>query len=284
MAAAVDTRNESRDETTLRDVLGRRPDDLAGRQLEMVDVLAAEPCGHPLAAPVHELDPHVRADDDEPLDLDLDGAVAREPPERDLVRADEAVAELERVAEEAEDELRRGVVVELGRPADLLEAAAVEDGDAVGDLHRLLLVVRHEHGRHVHLRVQAAEPVAQLGSHARVERAERLVEEQDARLRGERAGERHPLPLAARELVRIAVGVAVQLDEIEELVDALADLLLRPLPDRQREADVVAHGHVLERRVVLEDEADVALLRRQARSRPCRRAAPRRSRAARGRR
>ena len=76
----------------------------------------------------------------------------------------------------------------------------VEHGDAVGDLHRLLLVVRDEDRRHVHLLVQAAQPVAQLGPHARVEGAERLVEEQDARLRGERAGERHALALAAREL------------------------------------------------------------------------------------
>ena len=33
----------------------------------------------------------------------------------------------------------------------------------------------------------------------------------------------------------------------------------------QAEGDVAANGHVLERRVVLEDEADVALLRRQRR-------------------
>ena len=137
------------------------------------------------------------------------------------------VAEAHRVADEAQDELRGGSVVELGRRADLLEPAVVEDGDPVGDLHRLLLVVRDEHRRHVHLLVQAAQPVAQLGAHAGVERAERLVEQEDARLRGERARESHPLPLAARELRRIAVGEARELDELEQLVDALADLLLR---------------------------------------------------------
>ena len=40
----------------------------------MVDVFAAQPGRHPLAAAVHELDPRVRADDDEALDLDLYGA------------------------------------------------------------------------------------------------------------------------------------------------------------------------------------------------------------------
>jgi hypothetical protein len=66
-------------------------------------------------------------------------------------------------------------------------------------LHRLLLVVRDEDRRHVHLLVQAAQPVAELRAHAGVEGAEGLVEEQDARLCGECSCERHPLPLPARE-------------------------------------------------------------------------------------
>ena len=48
--------------------------------------------------------------------------------------------------------------------------------------------------------------LAQLRADARVERAERLVEQQHLRLDGERAGERHALPLAARELRRVAVA------------------------------------------------------------------------------
>src|SRR5262249_40996426 len=155
--------------------------------------------------------------------------------EHDLVRTHEAVAKTYSVADEAQDELGGGRVVELGRSADLLETAVIEHGDAVCDLHRLLLVVRDEDRRHVHLLVQAAQPVAQLGPHAGVEGAERLVEQEDTRLRGERAGESHALPLAARELGGIAVGEARELDELEQLVDALADLLLGPLADRERE-------------------------------------------------
>src|SRR5690606_3166714 len=41
------------------------------------------------------------------------------------------------------------------------------------------------------------------------------------------------------------------------------DLALRPLADLQAEGDVLRDAHVLERCVVLEDEADVALLRWQ---------------------
>jgi len=39
----------------------------------------------------------------------------------------------------------------LGGTANLLDAAVVQHDDLLGDLHRLLLVVRHEHGRDVDL-------------------------------------------------------------------------------------------------------------------------------------
>ena len=53
--------------------------------------------------------------------------------------------------------------------------------------------------------MQAAQPLAQLGADLRVERAERLVEQQHPRLDRQRAGERHALALAAGELVRVAL-------------------------------------------------------------------------------
>ena len=63
---------------------------------------------------------------------------------------------------------------------------------------------------------------AQLLAHAGVERAERLVEQEHVRLDRERAGERHPLALAAGELRGIALGEAAQLHELEQLVDPRA--------------------------------------------------------------
>ena len=50
------------------------------------------------------------------------------------------------------------------------------------------------------------------------------------------------------------------LDQREQLADLAPDLRLRAPPDRQAEGDVIPDRHVLERRVVLEDEADAALL------------------------
>ena len=136
----------------------------------------------------------------------------------------------------------------------------VDHGDLVGDLHRLVLVVGDEDRGHVDDVVQLAQPLAQLRANPSVEGAERLVEQEHLRLGREGTGEAHALPLAARQLSWITVAEALQLDEVQELVDAVGDLGLRPLAHFQAEGDVLADGHVLERGVVLEHEADVSLL------------------------
>jgi len=67
------------------------------------------------------------------------------------------------------------------------------------------------------------------------------------------------LALAARELSGVAVGEAAEVDEVEQLLDAAGDLVLRAFADLEAVRDVVAHGHVFERGVVLEDEPDATL-------------------------
>ena len=50
-----------------------------------------------------------------------------------------------------------------------------------------------------------------------VERAERLVHEQDRRLEGERPGDGHALLHAARQLVRVVLEEVAELDQVEHL-------------------------------------------------------------------
>ena len=114
-------------------------------------------------------------------------------------------------------------MVDLVRRADLLDSPVVHHGDAVGDFERFFLIVRDEDAGDVDVVVQLAQPAAQLLAHLGVERAERLVEQQHARLDGERAGQRDALALAAGELRRIAAGLVLQLDEVEQLVDTLRE-------------------------------------------------------------
>ena len=123
-----------------------------------------------------------------------------EPARRRSRRAREQVHR--RVADEARDEDVRRLLVELARRGDLLDAAAVEHGDAMAERHRLDLVVRDvEHrraGPSLEIRDLGADLAAKLG----VEVRERLVEQEDRGLADERAAHRDPLALAAGELLR----------------------------------------------------------------------------------
>ena len=75
------------------------------------------------------------------------------------------------------DNIGFGLKVRRRRRADLFDSPPVHHGDLLGDVHRLLLVVRDEQRRDLHLFVQPPQPAPQLLADRRVERAERLVEQ-----------------------------------------------------------------------------------------------------------
>ena len=110
--------------------------------------------------------------------------------------------------------------------------------------------------------------VAQLDLHLLaqllVERRERLVQQQDARLEHDRARQRHALPLAAGELVELRARQAPELDQLERAVRRGPSISARgDAPQLKRKGDVLCHAHVREQRVVLEHHADVALVGRR---------------------
>ena len=151
--------------------------------------------------------------------------------------------------------------------------------EAVGEGHRLLLVVRHVHDRRLEAAVQHAQLCAGLDAQARVEVRERLVEEEDLGIARDRAADRDALALAAGKLARVAVKQGVEPECLRDLRDARADrrgfLAARASRARERrdqraavraprleaEGDVLANGEVRVERVVLEHERDVAILR-----------------------
>ena len=157
---------------------------------------------------------------------------------------------------------RRGPLVDLGRRADLLDPAVVEDRQAVAHRERLLLVVGHVDERDADLLLDRLELDLHLLAELEVERAERLVEEQHARPVDERPGERDALALAAGQLARLALLVALEADHPERLGHPRGTLRLGDLADHQPVRDVVADRHVREQGVVLEDRVDVAVERR----------------------
>ncbi len=68
--------------------------------------------------------------------------------------------------------------------------------------------------------LQLGQQVQHLGLHRHVQRGDRLVTDQYLGLRGDRPGDRHPLPLPAGELVRTAAGeVRVEPDRGQQFGD-----------------------------------------------------------------
>src|SRR5690606_32492896 len=72
-----------------------------------------------------------------------------------------------------------------------------------------------------------------------------------------------PLLLAAAELGREALAEARELDQVQRLPDPARDLQPPCAAQLQRKADVLGNGHVREKRKMLEDDADIAPMRRQ---------------------
>ena len=154
-----------------------------------------------------------------------------------------------------------GPLIDLARRRELGDPAVLHHGDLVGDRHRLRLVVGDVEGRRAARLLHVADQPAHVVAQAGIEIGERLVEQQQPRLDDERARQRHALLLAAGELARQAMLEPAKLDLIENLADAAASLVAPAFAKQQAVADVVHHAEMGEQRVVLEDDAEVALVR-----------------------
>src|SRR5215831_15173304 len=96
--------------------------------------------------------------------------------------------------------------------------------------------------------------------------AKRLVEEEQLWGRRQSTCQRHALLLAAGQLVWIALCQVFQSHQPQHLEQARAAPGSRPA--KQAKLDILTHSHVREQRVILEDHADVPLLRWHHQARP----------------
>ncbi|GAA3309149.1 hypothetical protein GCM10020295_73030 [Streptomyces cinereospinus] len=206
----------------------------------------------------------VRVQDDRPP-----GAVRAQPPGRPpgrLVQAGDRrllqVAGLDRGhrqplqapvgADEPGDVGRRRGAQHRGGRVELLDPPLPVHRDPVTEADRLLDVVGDHQHRLAHRGLHPQELVLQLLPHHRVDRPERLVHQQHRRIGRQRPRHPDPLPLAARQLVRVArpVRPRIQAHQVEQL--RRPGPRPRPLPADQRR-----HGRrVVEDRAVRE-EADL---------------------------
>ena len=106
-------------------------------------------------------------------------------------------------------------------------SAGVHDPDPGGQGHRLFLVMGHDHEGDAELVLDVHELELRRLAELLVQGAQRLVEQQQLGLLDQAAGERDPLALAARELMGLALAVAVELDHVEHVLDPLGDLPAR---------------------------------------------------------
>ena len=101
-----------------------------------------------------------------------------------------------------------GRAVQRRRGVQLGDDALAQHGHLVGHGERLVLVVRHQDGGRPRLAQHVEDVGPDGGAHGGVERREGLVEQHDLGLDGQGPGQRDPLLLAPRELVRVTPAVA----------------------------------------------------------------------------
>ena len=131
----------------------------------------------------------------------------------------------------------------------------VHDDEAVAELLGLVHVVGREQKRHT-LPLEAVEPVPDDVTRLRVEAGRRLVEEQHLGLVDERARDRQPALHAARERLDLVVRALRELDEVEELVGARAEVLPGQPEVAAVDDDVLADGQLHVERVLLRHDAE----------------------------
>jgi hypothetical protein len=165
------------------------------------------------------------------------------------------------IAEHARHPLAARGAVDRQRRIELQQPAGVEHGGAPAELERFSRLGRRvDHDRAARLE-EAAQPAAQILAQLVVEVGQRLVEQDQAGVLGQRAGDRGALLLPAAQLGRKARQELLELENGSRVADAPIDLGAgEPAAHAQRRCDVLVDG---ERGVVdelLVHHRDVAAL------------------------
>ncbi len=147
-----------------------------------------------------------------------------------------------------------GCAVSSSGAADLVQAAVADHADAIGERARVEEVVGDDQRGELQRRQDLRELFAHGGARVRVERGQRLVEQQHLRVAAERTGHRDALALAAGEPVRLLAREVPDVQALEQLAHARGV--------RAPERDVGRNRHVREERVLLEDQPDGAAVGR----------------------
>ncbi len=153
-------------------------------------------------------------------------------------------------------------MIEIVGRADLLDQAGIHDHHAVGQGHRLDLIMGHVDRRRADFLVHLLDLGAHLHAQLGVEIGQRLVEQEHLGIAHDGAPHGDTLALAAGELLGLAVEQLGDVEDLRRMLDALVDLRLWRLLQLQAERHVLVDVHVRIERVVLEHHGDVPVLGR----------------------
>ncbi len=148
----------------------------------------------------------------------------------------------------------RGRAVTSARVPVCTTLPAFEDDDAVGQGVGVDGVVGDEEPDAVEGGQVATQVPAHVAASAGIERGERFIEQEQARLGGQGAGQRHALSLAAGQGAGAVLGVVGQPDPLQPRRGLGTCLATGGAPGPQTEGDVLERGEVVEQQVVLEHD------------------------------
>ena len=168
-------------------------------------------------------------------------------------------------ADEIGDEATSGSLVNIFRRADLLDAAGVEDGNAIGHGERFDLIVGDKEAGDAELALDVADLAAQFLAQFGVQVGEWLIQEQDRRFDHQCPRQRYPLLLTAGELTDAPLAVVLEANQRQGPFHSLLRFELRHAGHLQSENNVVEDVEMRKEGVVLEDDAHPAPIGRQRR-------------------
>ncbi len=156
------------------------------------------------------------------------------------------------------DEQVRRAAIEFERRSDLLDAPLVQHHDAVGERHRLYLIVGDVDHRRPRVGVQRGEFEPGLRPQRRIEVRQRLVEQEHLRIAHQRPADGDALALAAGELLRLALEQVGNPEAVRDHCDAGLGFGPGGACEAQAELHVLPHIHVGIERIGLEHHGDAA--------------------------
>jgi len=140
------------------------------------------------------------------------------------------------------------------------DAARFQQNNARGHQQGLTEIVGNEDDGLAEAAGQSAEFTLELGARDRIERAKRLVHQQNRRIGGKGASHADPLTLASGKLARAPMGkfARIEADKLQHLIDAGGRASGIPILQIRNQGDIFRHREMRKQPRILNDVADAA--------------------------